>query len=115
MSDTDSDTDEDLAAHRERRAKARYGLTYGKHKHTLTLMKTTIDIDEAKLKRVMRLTGLKTRKAAVDFALSEAERLARVDQLFRRPFFVTRDPVIDPAYDVIRLRELDKPGADDPR
>ena len=37
-------------------------------------MKTTIDIDERRLKRVMELTGAKTRKAAVNYALREAEK-----------------------------------------
>src|ERR1035441_2599765 len=48
-------------------------------------MKTTIDLDEAKLKRVMNLTGITTRKEAVDYALTEAERLAKIKRLYENP------------------------------
>ena len=34
-------------------------------------MKTTIDLDERRLSAVMKLTGLKTRKAAVDYEPSK--------------------------------------------
>lgn len=69
-------------------------------------MKTTIDLDEAKLERVMNLTGLKTRKEAVEFALTEAERIARVHHALDTPFYVVREdgPVVDPAYDVRAMR-----------
>jgi hypothetical protein len=50
-------------------------------------MKTTIDLDEDKLRRVMELTGINTRKEAIDFALSQAERLAKIRQLFSKPFY----------------------------
>ena len=66
-------------------------------------MKTTIEIDEQKLERVMKLAGLKTRKAAIDFALTQAERWAKINRLFSEPFFVDdRSEVIDPAYDLHR-------------
>jgi len=69
-------------------------------------MKTTIDLDEGKLERVMSLTGLKTRKEAIEFALTEAERIARIHHALNEPFYVVRegDDVIDPAYDVRALR-----------
>jgi Arc/MetJ family transcription regulator len=69
-------------------------------------MKTTIDIDEARLTRVMKLSGLKTRKAAVDYALREAERVARVDCLVRDalPGDAYLDAV-DPGYSVEKVRE----------
>ena len=35
----------------------------------------------------MKLTGLTTRKEAIDFALTQAERTARVKSLLSRPFF----------------------------
>jgi Arc/MetJ family transcription regulator len=74
-------------------------------------MKTTIDLDEDKLRRVMKLTGIKTRKEAIDFALSQAERLARIKKLFSRPLYVSHsDEIIDPSYDLMRLREAEKPG-----
>ncbi|MSU53586.1 MAG: hypothetical protein CK538_02065 [Opitutia bacterium] len=75
-------------------------------------MKTTIDLDEAKLERVMKLTGLTTRKEAIDFALTQAERTARVKSLLSRPFFDGLDEgaVVDPAYDVLALRQREKPA-----
>lgn len=73
-------------------------------------MKTTIDIDEKKLCRLMRLTGLKTRKETIDFALTEAERLAKIQKLLAGPFYVTpAGDTIDPDYDIIKTRELEKP------
>ena len=76
----------------------------------MTRMKTTIDVDEEKLLRVMELTGIKTRKEAVDFALGEVERLARIRRLASESFYVeAQGDVIDPAYDVIKLREAEKP------
>jgi hypothetical protein len=75
-------------------------------------MKTTIDLDEEKLKRLMRMTGLRTRKAAIDFALTEAERIARVESFYREPFYVVPEgeTVVDPSYEVAALRELEKPS-----
>ncbi len=77
-------------------------------------MKTTVDLDDKKLRRVMELTGIKTRKKVIDFALTEAERLARIRKVFEQPFYV--DPagdVVDPKYDVVNLRQMEEP-ADDP-
>ena len=79
-------------------------------------MKTTIEIDDAKLKRVMKLAGLKTRKATIDFALSQAERLGRINRLFAEQFFIEdQGEVIDPSYDVLTLRQQEKSVSDDPR
>ena len=73
-------------------------------------MKTTVDLDDKKLRRLMKLTGLKTRKETIDFALTEAERLARIRKLFERPFYVDPDGlIIDPDYDVIGMRKREKP------
>jgi hypothetical protein len=71
-------------------------------------MKTTIDLDEAKLERVMALTGITTRKEAIEFALTEAERIARIHHALNEPFYVVREeePVIDPTYDVRALRGM---------
>ena len=75
-------------------------------------MKTTIDIDEAKLKRVMRWAGLSTRREAVDYALSTAERTAKLERCLSSSLFdgIPPGPVVDPSYDVVRLRENEKPG-----
>ncbi len=79
-------------------------------------MKTTIEIDDAKLKRVMKLAGLKTRKATIDFALSQAELLGRINRLFAEQFFIEdQGEVIDPSYDVLTLRQQEKSVSDDPR
>ena len=73
-------------------------------------MKTTIDIDEKKLAEVMRLTGVRTRKAAVDYALGVTDRLER-----RRKFFEEALPdaqyqgSFDPAYDLMAERKKDRP------
>ncbi len=76
-------------------------------------MKTTIDLDDKKLLRVMKLTGLRTRKEVIDFALTEAERLARIKKLLREPFYVDASGhVVDPNYDLLYLRESEKPGHD---
>lgn len=90
----------------------RHGLRYGQVSHTWNLMKTTIDLDEAKLERVMKLTGLATRREAIDFALTQAERAAKVKSLLSRPFFegITDKVVVDPAYDVLALRRKEKPA-----
>lgn len=75
-------------------------------------MKTTIEIDEARLKKVMKLTGARTRRAAVDYALREAEKAGRIDRLVldALPGSDFADAV-DPKYDVcaVRARER-KPG-----
>ena len=75
-------------------------------------MKTTIDLDEAKLERVMKLTGLATRKDAIDFALTQAERTASVKALLSRPFFdgIKDREIVDPSYEVLALRRKEKPA-----
>jgi Arc/MetJ family transcription regulator len=74
-------------------------------------MKTTIDIAEQKLVTVMRMTGARSRKAAVDQALTCLERAERLRRLFEKPLAdeVYRD-ALDPAYDLRRLRAKDKPA-----
>jgi hypothetical protein len=74
-------------------------------------MKTTVDIDEKKLSRVMKLTGLKTMKETLDFALNEAERLARLRNMLRGSFYVDEaGDVVYPDYDIVKMRELENPG-----
>jgi Arc/MetJ family transcription regulator len=48
-------------------------------------MKTTIDIDEKNLERVMQLTGARSRRAAVDYALTCTERAERLRKVFEHP------------------------------
>ena len=73
-------------------------------------MKTTIDLDERRLSSVMKLTGIQTRKAAVDYALRAAERQASLERLLERamPDDVYRT-AIDPKYDVLALRLRERP------
>ncbi len=73
-------------------------------------MKTTVELDEKRLTSVMKLTGLRTRKAAVDYALRVAERAASLDRLMERalPDEAYRTAV-DPHYDVVALRNRARP------
>ena len=75
-------------------------------------MKTTIELDEAKLERLMKLTGIATRREAIDFALTEAERAAKVRAAIAQPFFegVEEGLVVFRDYDVKALREREKPS-----
>ena len=76
----------------------------------MVCMKTTIDIDEAKIKRVMKMTGLTTRKAVVDYALAEAEKSAKMNLFFRESLYGEEDgEIVDPEYDILSLREKEKP------
>jgi Arc/MetJ family transcription regulator len=72
-------------------------------------MKTTIDLDERKLAGVMRLTGVRSRKAAVDYALACTERIERLRQLFEKalPDEEYRG-ALDPAYDLMAVRKRDR-------
>ena len=73
------------------------------------MVKTTIELDEAKLERVMRLTGIRTRKEAIDFALTEAERIAAIDSFYQKTFYVDETgSVVDPDYDVLAQRNRDQ-------
>ncbi len=78
-------------------------------------MKTTVEVDERKLQRVMDLCAIRTRREAIDRALTELERQANLKKLHASKW----DPAIlreavDPAYDVIQLREQEKPGHGNP-
>ncbi len=74
-------------------------------------MKTTIDLDEEKLKRVMKLTGVKTRKQAIDLALDEIERAIKINKLFARKPLTRKElkNAVDPKYDLMALRKMEKP------
>ncbi|MBM4154382.1 MAG: hypothetical protein FJ221_05070 [Lentisphaerae bacterium] len=75
-------------------------------------MKTTLEIDEKRLRSVMALTGIKTRRAAVEHSLREAERLARLDRIVAKPWTPEEMAgILDPAYDLAALRAMDKPAA----
>ena len=71
----------------------------------------TMFIDEALLERVMKLTGLKTKTDAVDFALAEAERHKKLSKFLAEERMAATDwtNAVDPAYDLMALRIADMP------
>jgi Arc/MetJ family transcription regulator len=74
-------------------------------------MKTTVELDEKKLNRIMKLTGIRTRKEAINFALTEAERIAKRNKVLSQDFYLQeKGPIVDPAYHVLELREKELPG-----
>ena len=75
-------------------------------------MKITVEIDEKKLSRLMKLTGIRTKTRALDFALSMAERTARRDRLFETALSSEDlEGAVDPAYDLLALRARERPGS----
>ena len=73
-------------------------------------MKTTIDIDEKLLTSVMALTGVKTRRGAVDYALREAENSAKVERLVREsPPDDAFKAAVAEGYDLGTLRDQEIP------
>lgn len=86
-------------------------MNYGHFVHILIWVKTTVELDEKKLLRIMALTGLKTRKAAIDYALTQAERAAKLAKLFAQPWSQEDlDAALEPGYDLEALRQRDKPA-----
>lgn len=74
------------------------------------VVKTTVELDEKKLKRVMELTGLPTRREAIDFALSEAERSARIRKIAEHPWSAKDlEGAIDEKYDLLKMRRKERP------
>ncbi len=67
--------------------------------------KTTIEIDSEKLESLMKLTGLKTRKDAVDWALTEANKIASINRIAETPWDAEfLKDAVDPDYDVLARR-----------
>ena len=67
-------------------------------------MKTTVEIDDKRLMHVMRLANLKTRKAALEFALIETEKILSMRNLASKSFYAETKTAIDPKYDLAKLR-----------
>jgi hypothetical protein len=66
------------------------------------MTKTTIELDEEKLRRVMDLTGIKTRKEAVDYALAPSGAGGQISQaagkfLEQRGSGISARPRLQPA------------------
>lgn len=68
-------------------------------------MKTTVELDDEKLLNIMKAMDFKTRKEAIDWALTEGERLAVMHHIRANPWSesVLRE-AIDPEYDVLATR-----------
>ena len=69
-------------------------------------IKTTIELDEAKLEKVMKLGGFSTRKEAVDWALTEAVRIATLNHIEANPWpeSLLRGAIAED-YDVVASRQ----------
>lgn len=78
-------------------------------------MKTTVEIDESKMLRVMVLYSIPTRREVIDRALTEMERQANLKKVAasRWDEAVLRD-AMDPAYDLAALRNQETPGHGNP-
>jgi Cft2 family RNA processing exonuclease len=71
----------------------------------------TMFIDESLLERVMKLTGFKTKTETVEFALREMERKKQLAEFVKKrnvPAHVWAKS-LDPKYDLMAVREADKP------
>ena len=65
----------------------------------------TLEIDERKLSRIMKLAGIRTKTAAVDWALRSAERAAKREKLFAIRWNEEElRSAMDPSYDVLAAR-----------
>ncbi|MFZ4765530.1 MAG: type II toxin-antitoxin system VapB family antitoxin [Roseimicrobium sp.] len=70
------------------------------------IVKTTIEIDEVKLDKVMKLGGFNTRKEAVDWALTEAVRIATLNHIKANPWTETEARMaVAEDYDVLAARQ----------
>jgi hypothetical protein len=73
-------------------------------------MKMTVEIDERKLSRLMKLTGIKTKTKAINYALSAAERSAMRNKLLSTSLAPKDfENAVDPRYDLRALRARERP------
>ena len=73
-------------------------------------MKLTLNIDEALLDRVVEITGASTKTEAINFALREIDRKARLVSVLRAGLGATTDELrtmFDGASDPVALRVAD--------
>jgi Arc/MetJ family transcription regulator len=76
-------------------------------------MKITMNVDEALLSRVMEATGTTSKTKAVDLALRELDRKATLLKLSSAGLGLSPDElkeVVDPAYDLEKLRHRETPA-----
>jgi len=80
-------------------------------------MKMTMHIDEGILDRVMKWTGAGSKTEAVDLALKEMDRKARLAEFGKTGLGLSRAELmeaVDPSYDLMALRLAETPGASAP-
>lgn len=80
-------------------------------------MKMTMHIDEGILERVMRWSGAASKTEAVDLALKEMDRKARLAEIGKKGLGLTRAELleaVDPSYDLMALRLAETPDAAPP-
>jgi Arc/MetJ family transcription regulator len=80
--------------------------------HTLDGMKMTMHIDDELLARVMDATGTTSKTAAIDLALREMDRRAKLVKLASEGLGLGPDELkdaVDPAYDLDEMRRRETP------
>jgi len=80
-------------------------------------MKMTMHIDEGILERVMKWTGAVSKTEAVDLALKEMDRKARLAEFGKTGLGLSRAEIleaVDPSYDLMALRLAETPDAAPP-
>jgi Arc/MetJ family transcription regulator len=87
-------------------------LTIWHQYHILDGMKMTMHIDDGLLERVMAATGATSKTMAVDLALREMDRRAKLMKMCAEGLGLTADELhdaVDPAYDLEAMRRSDTP------
>ncbi len=80
-------------------------------------MKMTMHIDEGILERVMKWSGAASKTEAVDLALKEMDRKARLAEFGKNGLGLSRAEIleaVDPSYDLMALRLAESPDAAPP-
>ena len=75
-------------------------------------MKMTLHIDDGLLARVMEATGTDSKTRAIDLALREMDRRAKLITLTREGLGATPDELhdaLDPSYDLDAMRKKETP------
>jgi len=87
------------------RKKIQKNIDYGSSGRNYAHIKTTVELDDIKLENIMASMNFKTRKEAIDWALTEGERLAVMQHIKANPWSasVLREGM-DPDYDVLAAR-----------
>ena len=80
-------------------------------------MKMTMHIEEGLLERVMKWSGAASKTEAVDLALKEMDRKARLAAFGKNGLGLSRAEIleaVDPSYDLMALRLAETPGGAPP-